>query len=65
MTLGVFLLRAAKDPVANANLASFTIWSSIVHAPLIILPQKHSMEKREFSSFHRVLIKINTNTCPG
>lgn len=31
-TLGVFLIRAAKDPAANASLIWFTIWSSIVHA---------------------------------
>lgn len=31
-TLGVFLIRAAKDPAANASLIWFTIWSSVVHA---------------------------------
>jgi hypothetical protein len=31
-TLGVFLIRAAKDPVANASLIWFTVWSSVVHA---------------------------------
>lgn len=31
-TLGVFLIRAAKDPQANASLIWFTIWSSVVHA---------------------------------
>jgi hypothetical protein len=31
-TLGIFLIRAAKDPAANASLISFTIWSSLVHA---------------------------------
>ena len=30
-TLGIFLILAAKDPVANASLIWFTIWSSIVH----------------------------------
>ena len=37
-TLGVFLIRAAKDPLANASLIWFTVWSSIVHA-LIMLAQ--------------------------
>lgn len=32
VTLGVFLIRAAKDPVANASLIWFTVWSSVVHA---------------------------------
>ena len=31
-TLGVFLIRAAKNPAANASLIWFTIWSSVVHA---------------------------------
>jgi hypothetical protein len=37
-TLGVFLIRAAKDPLAHASLIWFTVWSSIVHA-LIMLAQ--------------------------
>ena len=31
-TLGVFLIMAARDPMANASLIWFTVWSSIVHA---------------------------------
>ncbi|QNP45748.1 hypothetical protein H9L14_14765 [Sphingomonas sediminicola] len=31
-TLGVFLMRAARDPAANASLIWFTVWSSVVHA---------------------------------
>lgn len=31
-TLGVFLIRAASDPLANASLIWFTVWSSLVHA---------------------------------
>ena len=34
-TLGVFLIRAAKDPAANASLIWFTVWSSIVHAAVM------------------------------
>ena len=34
-TLGVFLIRAARDPAANASLIWFTIWSSIVHAAIM------------------------------
>ena len=29
-TLGVFLILAAKDPLAHASLIWFTVWSSIV-----------------------------------
>ena len=35
-TLGVFLIRAAKDPLANASLIWFTVWSSIVHAVIML-----------------------------
>jgi hypothetical protein len=31
-TLGVFLLRASRDPAAHQSLIDFTIWSSVVHA---------------------------------
>lgn len=31
-TLGIFLIRAARNPAANASLIWFTVWSSIVHA---------------------------------
>ena len=31
-TLGVFLIRAARDPAANASLIWFTVWSSVAHA---------------------------------
>jgi hypothetical protein len=37
MTLGVFLVRAAKDPMANLSLIWFTIWSSIVHAAIMLV----------------------------
>ncbi|MFL5447276.1 MAG: DUF6632 domain-containing protein [Gemmatimonadales bacterium] len=31
-TLGVFLIRASGNPLANRSLIWFTIWSSVVHA---------------------------------
>ncbi|MFI2811901.1 MULTISPECIES: DUF6632 domain-containing protein [Microbulbifer] len=37
-TLGVFLVLAARDPLANASLIWFTVWSSLVHG-LIMLVQ--------------------------
>lgn len=36
-TLGVFLILAAKDPLAHASLIWFTIWSSIVHGGIMLL----------------------------
>ena len=37
VTLGVFLVRAAKNPMADASLIWFTIWSSIVHAVIMLV----------------------------
>jgi hypothetical protein len=37
VTLGIFLIRAAKDPIADASLIWFTIWSSIVHGGIMLV----------------------------
>lgn len=34
-TLGVFLLLAARDPLANRSLIWFTVWSSVVHGGIM------------------------------
>jgi hypothetical protein len=34
-TLGVFLLIAARDPLAHRSLIWFTVWSSIVHGAIM------------------------------
>ena len=34
-TLGIFLIRAARNPSANRSLIGFTAWSSLVHAALM------------------------------
>jgi ABC-type Fe3+-siderophore transport system permease subunit len=34
-TLGIFLIRAARNPSANRSLIGFTAWSSFVHAALM------------------------------
>lgn len=34
-TLGVFLMLAARDPMAHISLIWFTIWSSIVHGGIM------------------------------
>lgn len=36
-TLGVFLIKAAADPLANRSLIGFTIWSSIVHGGIMLI----------------------------
>lgn len=33
--LGIFLVLAARNPVAYTSLISFTIWSSVVHASIM------------------------------
>jgi hypothetical protein len=35
VTLGIFLLLAARDPPANRSLIAFTAWSSLAHAALM------------------------------
>ena len=34
-TLGVFLIRAARDPLANLSLIWFAVWSSVVHGGIM------------------------------
>jgi hypothetical protein len=36
-TLGVFLLLAARDPMANLSLIWFTVWSSVAHAIVMVI----------------------------
>lgn len=36
-TLGIFLIRAARDPLGNASLIWFTVWSSIVHGGIMLV----------------------------
>ena len=35
VTLGVFLLIASRDPLANRSLIWFTVWSSVVHGGIM------------------------------
>jgi len=35
VTLGIFLLLAARKPSANRSLIAFTVWSSFAHAALM------------------------------
>lgn len=43
-TLGVFLIRAARDPLANLSLIWFTVWSSIVHGLIMAGQSIESLE---------------------
>jgi hypothetical protein len=35
-TLGIFMIRAARDPAANASLIWFVVWSSLAHAAVML-----------------------------
>jgi len=37
VTLGVFLILAAKDPLANRSLIWFAVWSSLVHGGIMLV----------------------------
>lgn len=37
VTLGVFLILAARDPLANRSLVWFTVWSSIAHGGIMLV----------------------------
>ena len=45
-TLGVFLLIAARDPLANRSLIWFTVWSSVVHGGIMALQSIEYPEHR-------------------
>jgi hypothetical protein len=45
-TLGVFLLLAAREPLAHRSLIQFTIWSSIVHATIMAVQAGHDHMER-------------------
>jgi hypothetical protein len=34
-TLGIFMIRAARDPAANTSLIWFVVWSSVIHAAVM------------------------------
>jgi hypothetical protein len=45
-TLGVFLIRASRDPVRHASVIWFAVWSSIVHAGIMIIQALADAEHR-------------------
>src|SRR6266571_4662264 len=49
VTLGVFVLLAARNPSANRSLIAFTAWSSLAHAAVMaVLAFQIASERREF-----------------
>jgi hypothetical protein len=47
ITLGVFLLLAIRNPLANRSLIGFTAWSSLVHAALMGTQAMRNMVSRD------------------
>lgn len=45
-TLGVFLLIASRNPLANLSLIWFTVWSSVVHAGIMAMQSLANSEHR-------------------
>ena len=46
VTLGIFLLLAARDPSANRSLIAFTAWSSFAHAGLMAVQASRNLIAR-------------------
>jgi hypothetical protein len=48
VTLGIFLLLAARNPAANRSLIAFTAWSSFAHAAVMAVQDyRHVIERQE------------------
>ena len=45
-TLGIFLLFASRNPLANLSLIWFTVWSSVVHAGIMAVQALTNPEHR-------------------
>ena len=49
ITVGIFLLRASRNPSAHGSLIAFTAWSSFAHAAVMaIQAYRHVIPQREF-----------------
>ncbi len=46
-TLGVFLVLAAKNPLQHLSLIWFTIWSSLVHAVIMMIQAMRDVGEKE------------------
>ena len=46
VTLGIFLLMAARNPAANRSLIAFTAWSSLAHAAFMSTQAMRNMVAR-------------------
>lgn len=58
VTLGIFLLAAARNPSANRSLIAFTAWSSFVHAAVTSYQAFRNLVAREELIGSAVLLVI-------
>jgi hypothetical protein len=59
VTLGIFLLLAARNPSANRSLVAFTAWSSFAHATVMsVLGFQHASERAGFLGGSALLVVI-------
>lgn len=58
VTLGIFLLAAARNPSANRSLIAFTAWSSFVHAAVMSYQAFRNLVAREELIGSAVLLVI-------
>jgi len=68
VTLGIFLLMAAPNPVANRSLIAFTAWSSLAHAAIMSTQALRNMIARGELIGSAVLIVISVSLivlCPA
>jgi hypothetical protein len=68
VTLGIFLLMAAPNPVANRSLIAFTAWSSLAHAAIMSTQALRNMIARGELIGSAVLIVIGVSLivlCPA
>src|SRR5262245_15862697 len=50
VTLGIFLLRAARNPVESRNLIAFAGWAKVAHAAVMTVQEaRHVFEARELA----------------
>jgi succinate-acetate transporter protein len=50
VTLGIFLLLAARDPAANRSLIAFAGWANLAHAAVMALQEyRNVIERRELA----------------
>ena len=47
VTLGIFLLVAARNPPANRSVIAFAAWSSFAHAAVMVVMAVHVARERE------------------